>query len=124
MFPLSRLRERVGVRARLNQRLENAFEHRLGPLKRFVIPEPNHAKPCTREVQRSLHIFANGLRVLPAIKLHDQARADAHEVDHIPSHGHLPPKSISAQPPMTQVVPQTPLGIGRVQAQSACVCEE
>ena len=44
LFPLARLRERVGVRASLNQRLKNAFQHRFSPLKDFIVPEPDHAK--------------------------------------------------------------------------------
>ena len=44
LFPLSRLRERVGVRASLNQRIENAFQHRFSPLKHFIVPEPDRTK--------------------------------------------------------------------------------
>lgn len=124
MFSLSRMRERVGVRARLNQRFEDAFKHRLCPLQRLIIPEPNHAKPRTREVQRSLQILDHRVHVLSAIELNDQTRANADEVDDISTDRHLPSKSVTAQTAMPQVIPQTPFGIGRVQAQSACVCEE
>ncbi len=96
-FPLSRLRERVGVRASLNQRLKNALQHRFGPLKHFVVPEPNHAKSAAREIARALEIFEQTIRVLPAIELDDQPRSHANEIHDVPAKRHLPPESIAAQ---------------------------
>ncbi len=112
------------MRASLNQRLKNALQHHLRLLQRLVIPEPNHSKPRPREAQRPLQILDHRLRMLSTIELHDQPSADAHEVDDVSTNRHLPPESIAAQPPMAQVVPETPFGIRRVQAQSARVCEE
>jgi hypothetical protein len=112
MFPLSRLRERVGVRASLNQRFKNAFQHRLGSLQRLIIPEPNHPKPATREVSRAFEIVDRRIHMLSSIQLDDQPRPNANEIHDVPPDRHLTPESVSAQASMPQGVPETPLGVG------------
>jgi len=99
------------VRASLNQRFKNTFKHCLRPLQRFIIPEPNHAKSTAREIPRALQIFDHRLGMLTAIKLDDQSRSNANEIHDVSSNRHLSPKPKGAQASMSQVVPETPLGV-------------
>ena len=99
------------MRASLNQRLKDAFKHGFSALKHFVIPESNHSKPATREIPRALQIFDHRLGMLTAIKLDDQSRSNANEIHNVSSNPHLSPKPKATQAPMSQVVPETPLGV-------------
>jgi len=75
LFPLSRSRERAGVRASSNQRFENIFKHRIGLLKNIIVPKPNHAKSRESKVTRAFQIFGQAIGVMASIDLHDKSRA-------------------------------------------------
>jgi len=85
-------------------------------LERFIIPEPNHTKACSREIQRPLQIFDHRLGMLPTVQLDDQSRTNTHEIHDESPDRHLSSKSITAQWPMPQVKPETLLGVSRVRA--------
>jgi hypothetical protein len=104
------------VRASLNQPFKNAFQHRFRTLKHFVVPESNHAKSQTSKSARTLEVFKQSIRVLPAIELDDQSRPDAHEIPDKSADQHLSAEPIAAQPAMPQVIPKTSFGVGRVRA--------
>src|SRR5690606_34843503 len=55
-------------------------------------------------------------RVLSAIRLDDQPRLEADEVDDVALDWHLAPKLEAVQPMRPQQVPQPPLGVGGVAA--------
>ena len=86
--PLSRTRERVGVRggAALRGRVEHLCDdgqNDLGASKDFVVWEPNHASAVARELRGppAVVLHRRGLVVLTTIELDDQAGRTAVEID-------------------------------------------
>ena len=112
------------MRAGLNQRFEDAFEYRFGLLKRLIVPEANHAKATARQVVCAFEIIERGVCVLSSIELDDQPRSHANEIHDVSTERHLSPKSITAQLPIAEEVPDPLFGIGRIRAKRAGVCEE
>jgi hypothetical protein len=98
----------------LNQRLKNAFENSLGPLKDFVIPKSDDVKSTSRQKLRSLEIIDETLKMLPAIELDDKPCSHAHEVGDVSAERDLPSELITAHLMIAQVIPETPFGICRV----------
>ena len=62
------------MRARLNQRFENALEHSLRSLQHLIVPEPNHTKAAASETTRALQIFDQRFGMLTSIEFNDQPR--------------------------------------------------
>jgi hypothetical protein len=108
----------------LNQRFENAFEHRFRPLKHFVIPESDDAKPTACQKLRAFEIIEQTFRMLSAIELDDESRSHAYEVRDVSANRYLPPKSIATQAPMPQVIPKATFRVGGIRAQRASICEK
>jgi len=112
LFPLSRSRERVGVRASLNQRLQNFLQHRLRLQKHFVVPESQHAKPGTGEQLRAFQIVEHMIRVLPTVKLYDKPRPRANEIDDVSAYWRLSAEAISGEMTVAQETPKQAFCIG------------
>ena len=111
------------MRASLNQRFENALQHRFGPLQYFIIPKPHHAKSRTREIERAVEIFRHPLRMLATIELDHQSRTHAHEIHDVTAYRHLPTESVATQMAVAHESPETPFGIAWIGAQRTCVQE-
>ena len=124
LFPLARLRERVGVRAGLNQRLKNALEHSLHLLKHLAVPESQQAKSPTCQVSRALKILQQTIGVLPSVEFDNQSRAHADEIHDVSTEHCLPTEPESAELTVAQETPKNAFGIGRVRAQSASIREQ
>jgi hypothetical protein len=104
----------------LSQRRKNRFQHHLRLLKHLVVPESQHAESRAREVSRSLEIFEQPFRVVPAVKFDHQSRAKAHEIHDVVAHRHLSTESIAAQLPIAYEAPKAAFGVAGMRAQCAC----
>ena len=83
------------MRASLNQRFENAFEHDFRLLQHFVVPEPDYAKPEPGEAARPFELFERVLVVLTSIQFHDQTSSQTHEVGDVRPQGNLSAKAVA-----------------------------
>jgi hypothetical protein len=108
----------------LNQRTKDALEYSLRLLEYLIIPESNHAKSAACQVVRALKIIERGIRVLPAVELHNQPRSHADEIHDVSTEHRLPTEPISAEVTVAQQPPKHTFGIGRVHAEYASVREQ
>jgi hypothetical protein len=107
LFPLSRLRERAGVRASLQQRLKDAFQHRTRLLQDLMIPESHHSKSSARQIECALVIFQSTIGVLTSVELDHETRAQTDEIHDVAAEWHLPPESIATKAAIAQEAPKT-----------------
>jgi len=61
---------------------------------------------------RALKVFKKTIDVMLSIELDDQPCSHANEIHDKPAQQSLPPKSITAQAPIAQVIPEASFGIG------------
>jgi hypothetical protein len=79
-----------------------------------VVPEAQNKVSVRFEFSRSPCIIGGALGMLPAVKLNDQVRGLATEVDHIRLDRHLPPKFHSVQTTVAQAEPELSLSVGLI----------
>jgi len=118
------VRERVGVRASLNQRLKNALKNHLRLRKHVIVPEPQNTKTRTRQIESPLDILACVYQMLSPIELDDQTRTQADEVDDVTTQRHLATEPVSSELSVAHEAPETAFGVARICAQGACIGEE
>lgn len=124
---LSRLRERAGVRVAVGARpvglqpIEDAQPHRLTLHQHLAVGEAQHLITKCIEISRAPGVGSHALiaEMLTPIEFDDQHRLDAREVGEIPAHWVLSPELVATDLPITQGLPQCPLGVGRGLAQLA-----
>ena len=125
--PLSRSRERAGVRVSAGARpvglqpIEDTQPHRLTLHQHLAVGEAQHVIPELVQFSRAPGVSSHALRaeMLAAIEFDDQHCLDAREVGEVPAHRMLSPELVAADLPIAQGLPQCTLGVGRGLAQLA-----
>jgi hypothetical protein len=101
-------------------RATDAFQHCFRFGQDFMVPETQHAESHRFETGASPVIVLPLFSVLSAIGLDNQLSIETDEIHNVRRYDHLTPELVSRQTAATEVLPQQPLGIGAVPAQTAC----
>jgi len=84
---------------------KNFLEYALEIFQHFIVPESHYAEPVLRKHRRSMGVLRYLFRMLPSVKLYNEPRFYAHEIDDISADRLLSPKLEVAQAPSAQMCP-------------------
>ena len=126
-IPLSRLRERAGVRVAVGARhiglqpIEDAQPHRLTLHQHLAVGEAQHVIPELVQFGRAPGVGSHALiaEMLTAVEFDDQHRLDTREVGEVTADWMLSPELLAEDLPIAQGLPHCTLGVGRGLAQLA-----
>ncbi len=102
-FPLSRLRERAGVRALAMVR--NRLQYRFRILQRFIIPKSHYGKALLLQKAVTILVISLSFCVLPAIQFYNDLMFHTGKIRDVRPYGTLTAKLQAKQPPVAQVIP-------------------
>ena len=92
----------------------NFREHEVGTYQGVVIPKSNHVVTARLKVLRTPIVLRNLFKMLATIQLNDESLLDANEVDDVWRKWMLPPKFVSNEVSIAEVVPEFEFRIGGV----------
>jgi hypothetical protein len=88
------------------------FQHSIGLLQCFIIPEADYPKAFRLKKNCSFGIARDLLCMLPAIQFHYQLLFDTDEINYVRWNRMLPPKLESAEVAVFQLQPQPQFRVG------------
>ena len=114
MGPLSRWRERVGVRVVGQQPAPDDLKHSLRLLQHLQVIESQNSKAGCLQARSAPQISSLGrrLEVLASIEFDHQVCFQARKVSNERADGALAAELAALQTPVAQVVPQQAFGVG------------
>ncbi len=88
------------------------FQHSIGLLQRYIIPESDYPKTLRLKKSCSFGIACGLFCMLSAIQLHNQLLFETDEINDVGWNRVLPPKLESAEVSVFQLQPQPQLRVG------------